>query len=136
MKKFLILFVVVLLLVGCSGRNDVIVIEEESFIAQVSELQMNPSEYVGRTVRYEGMFRTIYSFLTGEQQHQVIRYMFGCCGIDGVIGFEVYLGNIEPFSDYAWVEVIGVLELHELFLRIAATSVIELYERGAEVVWE
>ena len=143
MKKLLILVIVVTLLLvglaGCGGGgDDVVEIEERFFVAQFTHINRNAADYIGRVVRYEGMFQTIHWHATGEDYHMVTRRTLGCCGDDGIVGFEVYLGEIEPFSDNAWVEVEGELEWYEVgevrFLRVTATSVRELDQRGEEFV--
>ena len=144
MKKILLLFVVVLLLVGCGGGSqvgdeDVVEIRERLFIAQVNDIRINADAYVGRVLRYEGLFQSFVWPGTGQTYYQVIRYAADdCCGVDGIVGFEVYLGNVAPLPDNSWVEVTGVLEWFEAggeaFLRVAIVSLTELAERGAETV--
>jgi len=139
MKKLLVILILLaLLLVGCSGSDNVIEISERFFITQMTEINMNAEEHVGRTIRYEGMFQTLDWSATGEEYHMVIRYILGCCGDDGFIGYEVYLGDMEPFPDNAWVEVTGELEWYEVdgmrILRVVATSIREMDERGSELV--
>ena len=141
MKKILILLIVaILLLTGCgSDRNeDIVELEERFFIAQFTHINQNADDYIGRTVRYEGLFRTIHWHATGEDYHMIVRLTEGCCSPEGVMGFEIDLGNISPFADDAWVEVVGELEWYMVddvrFLRLVATSVTELEERGTELV--
>ena len=140
MRKLLTLFAVILLLSGCAGGDDVIEIRERSFVTQITDIYANADEYIGRTIRYEGLFQTFHRPATGGYYHQVVRITFGCCGYDGVTGFEVYLGDIEPFPDNAWVEVVGVLEWFDSgwfsMPGVAVTSVTELAERGQEFVRE
>ena len=137
MRKLLVLLLAVLLLVGCAGGDGVVEIEERFFLTQVNHIWRNAEEYVGRTIRYEGMFRAFYWPATGPF-YMVHRFTLGCCGNDGITGFEVYLGDIEPFADDDWVEVVGMLEWYEVdnlrILRVAATSITEVEERGREVV--
>ena len=138
MKKLLILLAVILLLAGCTGSDDIIEIGDRFFLTQAMDIVINADEYIGRTIRYEGIFQTFHRPATGGDYHQVIRNTFGCCGDDGIVGFVVYLGDIEPFSDNAWVEVVGILEWFDAggfqFPRIAADSVTEMAERGQEFV--
>jgi len=142
MKKLLIVLILLVLLVGCSdsgsGDGDIIEIGERFFVTQITDINMNASNYIGRTIQYEGVFRSLSWAATGEDYYMVIRNTLGCCGDDGVVGYEVYLGDIEPFSDNAWVQVTGVLEWYEVgdmrFLRVVATSIREMDERGAEFV--
>ena len=140
MKRILILFAVIVFLIGCSDSDGdgVVEIRDRFFITQVMDIHINADEYVGRTIRYEGIFLTTHWAATGEDYHQVIRYVDDCCGDGGIIGFMIYLGDIEPLPDDAWVEVTGVLEWFEIggfrFPRLAAVSVTEMSERGEEIV--
>ena len=137
MKKLLVLLLAVLFMAGCAGGDDVVEIEERFFLTQVNHIMRNADEYVGRTIRYEGMFRAFYWPATGTF-HMVHRFTLGCCGNDGITGFEVYLGDIEPFPDDVWVEIVGGLEWYEVdglrVLRVVATSITEMDEPGREVV--
>ena len=144
MKRILLLALIVLLLTACGGGDgdpdDIIEIPERFFATMINAIRINADEYVGRTIRYEGMFRSFYWASTGEHIHWVLRDRVDCCGAheEGPPGFEVYLGDIEPFAHNAWVEVIGVLEWYEYhderFIRVVATTIQELEERGAEFV--
>ena len=140
MKKLLILVIILLLLAGCANTDGdgVVEIRERFFLTQIIDIHINADEYVGRTVRYEGIFRTLHIPGTSEDYHQVYRYVMDCCGDDGIIGFWVYLGDIETLSDNTWVEVTGVLEWFEMsgirLPRVAAVSVTEMPERGEEFV--
>ena len=122
-----------------SDRNDGAIIEigERFFVTQMHQIILNLDRYLGRTIRYEGIFFTNNWDMTGEDYHFVIRHTFGCCGDDGMIGFEVLLNGIEPFPDDTWVEVTGVLELYDTpwpVLLLNTTSIIEMPERGREFV--
>ncbi|MCL2828272.1 MAG: hypothetical protein FWD99_05980 [Oscillospiraceae bacterium] len=144
MRKFiLLLFVALLFLTGCAdeiGEDDV-VITDRFFILQIEEIHLNTDEYLGRTIRYEGMFRSVYWPGTSQYYHYVIRYTDSCCGVGGAIGFEVYFenGNIPTVEEDAWVAVVGVLEQYEenwiTLLRLRVTSITELDERGEEFVY-
>jgi len=139
MKKLAALFIAVLLLAGCAGGpgDDVIEIGDQSFVNQFNEIFSNSSQHLGRTIRYDGMFRTLTWPGTGEDFYFVIRYTVGCCG-EEPIGFELYPGGIDPLPDGTWVEVTGVLERIEdagfgsVLLRIV--SMVELDEPGVRFV--
>jgi len=139
MKRLTAVFLIVLLLAGCSSSDDADILEigERFFVTQIEQIYLDPETYLGRTIRYEGIFFSTY--WEGEHFHYVIRYTFdGCCGNDSMTGFEVLLNGIEPFPDDTWVEVTGVLEEYELDLHtilvVNATSVTEKPERGLEFV--
>lgn len=114
--SMLIISVVLLLgLAGCSNNNDddnyapvyidIIEITDPGFDIRIKEIQLNRHEYLGRTIRYEGMF--LSSYWEDEAVYFVVRFEGGCCGIHG---FEVYLNDIPRFDDETWVEVTGILE--------------------------
>ena len=144
MKKILFIVLTLLILAGCAtaggpGRSDndsVLTIEDRFFVTQVNQIFADRQAYLGRTVRYEGIFM---SARWGDQDfHYVIRNTHGCCGPDGMIGFEVLLGDIQPPQPNAWVEVVGVLEEvqdeFQTLLVLNTTSLTEMAERGREFV--
>jgi uncharacterized membrane protein YcgQ (UPF0703/DUF1980 family) len=137
MRKVLVILFVILLLVGCSNGEDIIEIEERFFLAQVNHIRRNADEYIGRTIRYEGMFRSFHWPTTGDF-HMVLRHTFGCCGNDGIVGFEVDLSDVDSPPYNAWVEVVGMLERYDLdglqILRVVVSSITEMEVRGEEVV--
>jgi len=137
MKKIAVVFALVFVFAGCVNDADVLVIGDRFFVIQIQDIFMNRHDYLGRTIQYEGVFRTIHWFETGNDYHVVVRYMFTCCSLEP-IGLEVLLpGGMEPFPDDVWVEVTGVLEEHGeqgRFLRLRASSLIEKAERGLEIV--
>lgn len=146
MRKLILLAAVAFLLVACGGaeenneseqQEDVIGIGQRFFIQQMAEIHMNASLYMGRAIRYEGMFWNVECPFTGVDRHFVVRFASACCGGGGAIGFEIEMGYLAPFPDDAWVEITGILGECETdgFLYLAAISVIELEERGEEVVF-
>ena len=131
----LLLAALALPLLGCAA-DDVIEIGEQFFVAQILEIYMAADSYQGQTIRYQGMF---WSLDRDQDQfsHYVTRETESCCGPGGIIGFEVLLDDldIEPFANYAWVEVTGVLlEPQPGWLRLQVIEIVELEERGAEFV--
>ena len=119
-------------LIGCGESDNIVTIDERFFVIQMNDIFLNPARFMGRTIRYEGLFA---SEQFGDEMHFFVeRQTLGCCGNDGLIGFEVVLDGIAPLADDAWVEVTGVLESQgrRLFLRV--TSLVELEERGMEFV--
>ena len=141
MKKLLLIGVLLLALAGCGGGNNaygydgdsgVLFISERFFVNQMQEIFLNHTLYLGDTIQYEGMFRTM-TMINGEEFFMVYRYFMGCCG-EEVVGLEVDMSGFEPFDDHAWVEVRGVLDMDDDFLVVRVTTIRELAERGAEVV--
>jgi zinc transport system permease protein len=140
------LFAVVLLFTASGCRNDgIIKINERVFIGQVNDVYLNPNDYLGKTVRLEGLFfASEVSEWQEEPYYMVIRYgPGGCCGIDGLVGFEVaWTGNKRnlgyPQND-SWVEATGQIKLYGeeeymQFLYIDLQSLKVLDKRGKEQV--
>jgi len=125
---------------GCGNRSDddgIIVIGDRFFIHQVQDIFMNTQQYLGRTIRYEGIFRILNWPPEYIYYHFVIRYAASCCTREP-IGFFIrlpdYLYPIPP--DNAWVEITGVLEIYDYTVpMINAISLIEMEERGFTFVW-
>ena len=160
MKKFAALLSVLLLsallAAGCGGRasapadpagsrdadisapqGQVVEIKEKLFVAQSNDIYYNRQSYLGKTIKYEGLFSSYTDSATGNTYHSVIRYGPGCCGNDANVGFEVIWDKAYPQQN-DWVEVTGVLVEYDengtkyLQLRLSAMEV--LTTRGAEVV--
>ena len=120
------------------NTGKIIEIKEKLFIAQVNDVYLNPDDYMGKTIKLEGIFkRETY----GAQDYCfVLRYGPGCCGADGNAGFEVMAEgaakNYPAVDD--WVEAVGVLKSYEEdgfpFLYLALSSLTKLDKRGAEFV--
>jgi hypothetical protein len=131
------------------SSDGVIEIKEKLFIAQTNDVYLNPEEYMGRTIKYEGLFKSVYYEEAGDPYCFVLRYGPGCCGNDGSAGFEVAWDAAErpdlaegapgefPEED-AWVEATGVLKSYEEdgypYLYLALSSLKVLEQRGAEFV--
>lgn len=147
MKKLLSLLTATLLLfvTGCSGgghstqvdkpTGDFVEIKEKMFIAQTNDVYANINDYLGKTIKYEGLVKKVN--YENKDYYYVIRYGPGCCGTDGDAGFEVTWDGEYP-QDKAWVEAVGVLETYEhngfKYLRLRLTSLKELETRGKETV--
>lgn len=152
-KQLVILMLGLTLLTGCSRSEvtgaspsqqnttpagEIIEIKEKMFISQTNDIYLNAQDYLGKTIRYEGIYKT-YSWEGESTVYQyVIRYGPGCCGNDGEAGFQVIWEGEHPAED-DWVEAVGVLEEHEdedgwRFLWLKLTSLTVLEKRGAEFV--
>lgn len=109
------------------------------FIAQTNDIYINPEDYLGKTIKYEGMFQSGYLEETDTTYYYVIRYGPGCCGYDANAGFEVAWDGGYPEAD-DWVEIVGVLEQYEEdgyeYLRLNLSSLRVLETRGAEYVYQ
>lgn len=120
-----------------SPDADVIEISEKVFIAQTNDIYINTDDYLGKTIRYEGIFQSYYYDVTDTTYYSVIRYGPGCCGFDANAGFEVeWDGDYPEQND--WVEATGTLETYEeggaRYLRLKLSALKVLSVRGAEFV--
>jgi uncharacterized membrane protein YcgQ (UPF0703/DUF1980 family) len=114
-------------------------IGERMFIAQVNDVYLNSKDYIGRTIKLEGMFKC------EDPYNFVVRYGFGgCCGTDANVGFEVMWDETNE-SQYpavdSWVEATGVLKSYTkdsnsqyLYLDLASLNVLDT--RGREFVFQ
>lgn len=122
-----------------TDADGVIEIKEKMFIAQSNDIYLNPEDYIGKTIKYEGLFKPSYWEDEDETFYFVIRYGPGCCGYDGEAGFEITWDGAMPKED-DWCEVVGKLEVYEVdnmpFLRLAAHSLTVLDVRGEEFVYQ
>ena len=151
MKKTVIalLTLLCLLFFGCSGKTntqseagnaeqtgDVINITEKMFVTYVNEIYTNTRDYIGRTIKLEGMYAV--EATESSSYYYVYRVGPGCCGNDGsMCGFEfTYNGDMPKDND--WIEVTGALRSYEengkVYLTLDANSVKVLDVRGAETV--
>ena len=132
------LLIIALSFSGCSGQDttdedtDIHVISDRFFSTQIIEIVLNEDDFLGRTIRYTGMFISIHWPVTGNYYYFVARMGDDCCGAGGFIGFEVNLNDIPYVEDYTWVEITGVLEVFsDEFrenLRLDVISMIEIDE--------
>lgn len=142
MKKLLTLMILLAFLGGCSSAappppEDVLDIPEKMFVSLTDDIYLNPEEYLGKTIRYEGVFITYTPNGLDHPYCMVYRNSPGCCGSDGISGFEVRWDGELPASN-AWVEVVGQLEEYEEegynFLRVNVASLTVKEDRGSEFV--
>ncbi|MCL2589028.1 MAG: hypothetical protein FWD84_06425 [Oscillospiraceae bacterium] len=121
-------------------EGDVLHIGDRFFATQINDILLNNFDrYLGRVIRYEGMFWSLYWEWTDRYYHYVIRYTYGCCGDhDSSAGFELALGRTQPPPDDTWVEVTGILERSDgegiSHVRLRVISLVVLEERGLEFV--
>jgi hypothetical protein len=131
------------------NSGEVIEIKEKMFIAQTNDVYLNPKEYLGKTIKLEGLFKSLLYEGQDEPYCFVLRYGPGCCGNDGNAGFEVAWNNSymqtgedpqapEYPQEDDWVEAVGVLDSYEEdgypYLYISLSSLNVLEERGEEFV--
>jgi uncharacterized membrane protein YcgQ (UPF0703/DUF1980 family) len=132
----------IFLVAGCVD-SPVIEINEKMFIAQTNEIYLNSEEYLGKTIKLEGLFKQEQSAVSNTSYCFVLRYGPGCCGTDGNAGFEVSWDkgavSDKPYPDTdEWVEASGELKSYDEdglpYLYIALSSLKVLEKRGAEFV--
>jgi uncharacterized membrane protein YcgQ (UPF0703/DUF1980 family) len=137
--------------VSCSGtkkteapNNGMVEINDKMFIAQVNDVYLNSADYLGKTIKLEGLFKK-EQYSEGKDPYCfVIRYGPGCCGNDGNVGFEVAWaeGKATPYpSAESWVEAIGVLKYYEedensKYLYLDLNSLNVLNKQGMTTVFQ
>lgn len=123
--------------------NSVVEIREKMFIAQTNDIYINKDDYLGKTIKYEGVFDQSEWRGNGKTYRYVIRFGPGCCpGDAAAAGFEVIWDGDDGGKPYPkkndWVEAIGVLYEYDddgiPSLRLALTSLKTLAKRGKEKV--
>ena len=140
MKKISMFSAAILLLAvlcAADAETEVFEIRERMFIQQCNDITFNTDEYLGKTVRLEGMYRTFRFPIGGVEEtvHYVYRNAPGCCGNDGMAGFMVFPEDCSIPEQYAWVEATGKVEVTErnmVALRLSGLKVMD--KRGAEFV--
>jgi len=132
------------LITGCNRNNteesNIIEISERMFLTHVRDIYMNPLNYLGRTIRLEGIFRR--EEFRGTEMFFVVRRIPGCHIPEEDFGFEVKWPE-DRRSSYppndAWVETIGELKYYvadnrQRFLYLELVSLRVLERRGQELV--
>lgn len=121
------------------SSSDVIELTEKMYVTYINEIYTNFDDYIGRTIKLQGMFSSEYYEPTQTTYDYVYRVGPGCCGNDGsMCGFE-FTWNGEMPEENDWIEVTGVLDKYDLdgqtYLTLKAQSVTEMSERGEENVY-
>jgi hypothetical protein len=122
---------------AAADADEVIEIGEKMFVGQINDIYSNPEDYLGKTIRYEGLYTYFENNYDDTRYDCVIRYGPGCCGNDGDVGLEIaWEGDMPEEND--WVEVTGVVESYKengwQYLRVRAASLNVLPVRGNEKV--
>ena len=127
---------------GEYADEGVIEIREKMFIAQTNDVYLNSPDYIGKTLRYEGMYNEYTDTDSGITYCSVVRYGPGCCSYDGNVGFEVRWGDEQkPYPNVNdWVLAEGVLEEYDeygaTYLRLNLRELSVVDTRGAEYVYQ
>jgi uncharacterized membrane protein YcgQ (UPF0703/DUF1980 family) len=92
--------------------REVIEIGEKMFVGQMNDIYLNPDDYLGRTIRYEGFYTYFENEETGQRYDCIVRNGPGCCGYDSSVGFEVdWKGDLPTVDD--WCSVQGVVDIYK-----------------------
>jgi putative membrane protein len=121
-------------------EKETIDITEKFFVTFINDIYTNTPEYLGKTIKIEGMFKGEYFEPTKKTYYYVYRTGPGCCGNDGsMCGFEFTYDEDMPV-DNDWIEVVGTLRTYEeegyTYLTLDADRVTVLDTRGAETVFQ
>lgn len=113
-------------------------IREKMFITQCNDIYINPEDYKEKTIKLSGVYDEYIDDESGQVYHYVIRYGPGCCGNDGVAGFEFFYDGDMPEPD-DWIEAVGTIEIvdnsvgyQDIIMDLFKITILE--ERGAEYV--
>ena len=122
------------------STKDVVEINERMFLTRINDVYLNTEDYLGKTIKLEGIFKQ-EQYNEGEGPYCfVIRYGPGCWGNDGNVGFEVKWDNnkTQPYpAAESWVEAEGLLKIdNNTYLYLDLISLTELNKRGRETVFQ
>jgi predicted small secreted protein len=92
--------------------DDILVVGEKMFVGQMNDIYLNPDDYIGRILRYEGFFSWYDNEATGQRYDMVVRNGPGCCGYDSLVGFEVDWDGKTPAKN-DWCSVRGAIDTYE-----------------------
>lgn len=118
--------------------SEIVEIQEKMFITQIDDIYLNPDYYKGKIIKLEGMYDEYTDDNTNKTYYSVIRNAPGCCGDDGVAGFNFTYEGVKPEQN-DWIAVEGTVEVEEqedgyqqVTLKLSKLTV--KTERGAEYV--
>lgn len=117
--------------------KEILYIKEASFVTQINEIYLNKSDFVGKTISYEGYMFSYQPPEPYDMRYFVVRNGPGCCANDSTVGFEIEWSGEMP-ADNDWCLVTGVLEKYKddglTYLRVKIDSIEVLDERGQDTV--
>jgi uncharacterized membrane protein YcgQ (UPF0703/DUF1980 family) len=119
------------------SQSNIVEIRERMFLGQVMDVYVNPYDYLGKIIKLEGIFLTQENEEPKEFYNLVVRYgPGGCCGVDGLVGFEVkWEDRARQFPEVgSWVEAVGVLKKDNTYLYMDLYQLNVLKKRGQEYV--
>jgi len=122
---------------GETAKNeDIVEITDNYFIQQTNDVYINLDDYIGKTIKMEGLIYSYNDASSGNVCYAVVRNGPGCCGNDGIVGLDIRYDGDYPNAN-TWVEVIGVMGTDTVQGRkIPAIQVVSMTEteRGATAV--
>jgi len=122
---------------SANADKELLQIGEKMFVGQINDIYLNPDDYLGKSICYEGYFMYYDNGETSNRYNCVIRNGPGCCGNDSEVGFEIAWDGEMPEVD-DWVKITGELERYEEdgwdYLRVKAASLEILPYRGKDTV--
>ena len=148
MKKSFIgiisLILVIACFAGCGSKKavdiDILDITESTFLSQITEIYNDPSSYIGKTIKIEGIFKEDKH--NGHSHYYVYRNAPVYDPDHGhehiqQIGFEFEYNKSLP-KENDWIEVLGILRIYtengNAVLRLEDNNIKILNVRGAETI--
>lgn len=102
-------------------------IKDNYFIEQTNDVYYNLDEYIGKTIKMEGIVY-IYEDTNGDICYAIVRNTPGCCGNDGLAGLDIRYDGDYP-DEGTWVEVVGVMGTDTVYgSKIPAIQVVLIEE--------
>ena len=97
---------------NATAQKTDIEITDNFFIEQTNDIYLNLKDYIGKTIKMEGL---IYTYLNedGNTGYAVVRNSPGCCGNDGLAGLDIKYNGEYPEED-TWVTIEGKIEKQEI----------------------
>ena len=86
---------------------NILEITDNYFIEQTNDVYYNLDDYMGKTIKIEGLIYT-YNDHNKDICYAVVRNTPGCCGNDGLAGLDIRYNGEYPEVN-TWVEIIGVI---------------------------
>ncbi len=89
--------------------EDVFFIDDKNFITYINYIYLNPDEYEGKIIEYEGFIDIQKNPNTNKEYCYCIRLGPGCCKNDSTVGFLLDIDGEFPLNKQ-WVRVKGYVQ--------------------------
>lgn len=96
-----------------TNSSEVIEITDNYFIEQTNDVYLNLKDYLGKTIKMEGLIYT-YPDGQGNTYYAVVRNTPGCCGNDGLAGIDIKYDGEYPEVN-TWVQITGTVESYKVY---------------------